>query len=49
VVDGDWLTDSQLPLSESNREGQVNNVIEVPDHSINLLQGHLTYLHFVPL
>jgi hypothetical protein len=29
VVDGVWTTDSELPLSEPNREGQVNNFIEV--------------------
>jgi len=35
VVDGDWVIDSELPMSEPNREGQVNNVIEVTDSAQN--------------
>uniref|UniRef100_A0A7I4E3S4 Tyrosine specific protein phosphatases domain-containing protein n=1 Tax=Physcomitrium patens TaxID=3218 RepID=A0A7I4E3S4_PHYPA len=31
VVDGVWMTNPELPLSQPNREGQVNNVIEVTD------------------
>lgn len=35
VVDGVWTTNSELPLSEPNREGQVNNFIEVTDSAQN--------------
>ncbi|KAG0615062.1 hypothetical protein M758_5G011700 [Ceratodon purpureus] len=35
VVDGVWTTDSKLPLSKPNKEGQVNNVIEVTDSAQN--------------
>ena len=29
IVDGNWVTNPELPLSEPNREGQVNNYLEV--------------------
>lgn len=29
IVDGNWVTNPELPLSQPNREGQVNNYLEV--------------------
>jgi protein-tyrosine phosphatase len=31
IVDGVWMTNSESPLSQPNRDGQVNNVLEVVD------------------
>jgi len=35
IVDGNWVTNPELPLSEPNREGQVNNYLEVTDDAQN--------------
>ncbi|XP_024399194.1 phosphoglucan phosphatase DSP4, amyloplastic isoform X2 [Physcomitrium patens] len=36
VVDGVWMTNSESPMSHPNREGQVNNVLEVTDSGQNV-------------
>lgn len=43
VVDGVWMTNSESPMSHPNREGQVNNVLEVMSYTNPFLFGLNVY------